>query len=271
MVPPLVLVDLDDTLFQSARKSPPAEAKHLTLAAEAANGHHSYATRAQTNLFRWLSETAEVVPVTARGSGAFARVRLPFRNGAVLANGAVVLLPDRKVDAAWRAEVARGLTDARSDLDLLLNRGRQIALEAGLQLRSWIVEEDGIGAYTVFKDNIDENGAGLAILADALAPPAGWSVHRNSNNMAYIPACISKRLACERLVTGARRSDPGRLVVGIGDSVSDFGFMALCDLIATPSRGQLAELFAVIYAEKDAKPGSVHRLTARLNDPSSAL
>jgi hypothetical protein len=260
VIRPLVLVDLDDTLFQSGRKCPSAEAGHLTLTAEASNGRHSYATRSQSSLFTWLSETTELVPVTARGSEAFARVRLPFPHGAVLANGAVVLLPGGQVDTAWCAEIARGLAAARRDLDFLLDRGRQIALDTGLQLRSWIVEEDGIGAYTVFKDNADENGNGLAALADALAAPAGWTLHRNGNNMAYIPACISKRSACERLVDDARRLDPGRLIVGIGDSVSDFGFMALCDLMATPSRGQLADLLAGIFAEQDRASRQAGRL-----------
>ena len=168
MTRPLVLVDLDDTLFQSRRKCPAVEAGHLGLAAEASNGRHSYATRAQGNLFAWLSQTAEVVPVTARGSEAYARVRLPFRHGAVLANGAVILLPDGLEDASWRAEVAGALAGVGGDLERLLDRGRRLAHDAGLRLRSWIVREGGLGAYAVFKDDADEDGAGLAALAGAL-------------------------------------------------------------------------------------------------------
>lgn len=258
MTRPLVLVDLDDTLFQSRRKCPAVEAGHLALAAEASNGRHSYATRAQGNLFAWLSQTAEVVPVTARGSEAYARVRLPFRHGAVLTNGAVILRPDGREDAAWRAEVAGALAGVGGDLERLLDRGRRLAHDAGLRLRSWIVREGGLGAYAVFKDDADADGAGLAVLAGALAAPPGWTLHRNGNNMAYIPSCISKRRACERLLTGVRRSDPGRLVVGIGDSVSDLGFMTLCDLMATPSRGQLADLLAGVLAEgRVPAPGDV--------------
>lgn len=267
MTRPLVLVDLDDTLFQSRRKCPAVEVGHLALAAEASNGRHSYTTRAQGNLFAWLSQTAEVVPVTARGSEAYARVRLPFQHGAVLANGAVILLPDGREDAAWHTEVAGALAGVGGDLERLLDRGRRLAHDAGLRLRSWIVREGGLGAYAVFKDDADADGAGLAALAGALAAPPGWTLHRNGNNLAYIPGCISKRRACEHLLTGVRGSDPGRLVVGIGDSVSDLGFMSLCDLMATPSRGQLADLLAGVLAEgRVPAPGDV---VPDLNSPVS--
>jgi hypothetical protein len=238
---PLALVDLDDTLFQTEAKCPEAERPHLVRCAVAGNDRHSYATRPQATLFAWLAATTELVPVTARGSDAFSRVALPFRHGAVLANGAVVLMPDGTVDPEWRETVRAGLLDALPTMQSLLSVGRDRALHAGLDLRSWLVTEDGTAAYVVFKDNADVSGSGLADLAAMMPAPLGWTLHRNGNNMAYIPPCISKRLACERLVGRARAADPARPVLGFGDSLSDLAFMGLCDVLATPGRGQIAD------------------------------
>ena len=117
---PLALVDLDDTLFQTEAKCPEGEGPHLALAARSGNGRHSYATRVQASLFAWLSETADLVPVTARGTEAFSRVDLPFRCGAVLANGAVILRPDGTPDPEWRDHVAAGLAAALPTMNAIL-------------------------------------------------------------------------------------------------------------------------------------------------------
>lgn len=248
MTRPLVFVDLDDTLFQTWSKCPEAELPHLRQCAEAGNGRHSYATRPQAALFAWLAATTELVPVTARGTDAYSRVSLSFADGAVLANGAVVLLPGGDIDAEWSATVADGLAGAQPTMRRLLEQGRRLAVGMGLDLRSWLVEEAGSAAYVVFKDNVDGGGAGLVALSTALDLPDGWKLHRNGNNLAYIPPCISKKSACERLIARARAADPARPVLGFGDSASDLAFMGLCDFMATPTCGQIAGLMVAAAA-----------------------
>ncbi len=171
---PLVLADLDDTLFQTERKCPGAERPHLVLAATAGNGRHSFMTRQQKALVDWLLATAEFVPVTARGSGAFASVSIPFRHGAVVANGAVILGADGTPLAGWDALVRPRLTARRAQLDAVLADGRMRAGDLGLDVRSWLVEENGLATYAVFKENPPAEGGGLAALAGAMpAPRAG--------------------------------------------------------------------------------------------------
>jgi hydroxymethylpyrimidine pyrophosphatase-like HAD family hydrolase len=241
MTRPLVFVDLDDTLFQTRRKCPDEEAPHLTQATTARNDNHSFMTRPQRAFIEWLLRSADVIPVTARGSDAFKAVRLPFRCGAVLANGGVLLTPEGTVDAEWRALMARELAASAHVLHALIESGREAARALGLDLRSWLAIEDDLPIYAVFKDNADPSGAPLAELEKALRPETGWTVHRNANNLAFIPKTVSKARAVAHLIAKARRDAPGRPILGFGDSDTDFAFLSLCDLWGAPPNSQIAK------------------------------
>lgn len=240
MTRPLVFVDLDDTLFQTRQKCPAAEAGHLTLAATARNDNHSFMTRSQKSVIEWMLASADVIPVTARGSDAFRNVHLPFACGAVLANGGLVTRSDGSPDAEWTAVMARELAPMAASLERCISDGRAAASRLKLDVRSWIVAEDGIAIYAVFKDNADATGDRLPGLARAAPPPPGWTIHRNGNNLAFIPDVVSKARAVGHLIEQAKAANPARPILGFGDSNSDFGFLALCDLWGAPARSQIA-------------------------------
>lgn len=240
---PIVFVDLDDTLFQTRRKCPPDEPlEHLTLAAEATNGAHSLMTRRQKALVDWLIASAETVPVTARSTDAYSRVAIPFAAHAVLANGAVILGPDGAPETEWAAIMARDLAAHEETLAALLAHGRAAAETAGLDVRSWIVAEAEMSTYAVFKQN-DGEGERLVEIADALTTGfdlAGWTVHRNGNNLGLLPPALSKRRAVDWLLARLRAEDPTRPAIGFGDSLSDLPFLLACDLFGAPAGSQLA-------------------------------
>ncbi|GGK19905.1 hypothetical protein [Salinarimonas ramus] len=240
---PIVFVDLDDTLFQTLRKCPPDEPQaHLTLGAQATNGAHSMMTRRQKAFVDWIVATAETIPVTARSRESYGRVAIPFASHAILSNGAVILDADGTVDPTWAEIMAADLGAYEETLDALLALGRAAAENTALDVRSWIVVEDGLSTYAVFKQN-DGEGERLGEVVDALTTGfdlAGWTVHRNGNNLGLLPPVLSKRRAVEFLLGRLRAVEETRPALGFGDSLTDLPFLAACDFLGLPAGSQLA-------------------------------
>lgn len=252
----VVFTDLDDTLFRTARKTPPDELARAHRAARANNGRDSFATPRQRALLDWL-DPARCVPVTARGSEAFSRVLLAFAGpAAVLANGAVVLGADGAPDPLWQEHVRCALRPVRDTLDALPERIRAEAARHDVAIRTWLVEEPGCGGvYAVAKAESDPDGGSLRALVpglrEALVDAGGdvgaeageraWQIHLNGNNLALLPPGLSKRSATAYLLERFRESGEV-LAIGVGDSASDLPFMRLCDVWVTPSDSQIDRL-----------------------------
>lgn len=237
----LALVDFDDTLFQTLRKCPP-EVPHgslLPLGYDKAGAPLSYATPRQANFLAWLSETALFVPVTARSRDALERVRIPWTT-AICAHGGLILEAPGRADPEWRAHIAREAAGYSPVLETLRSRMIQEAGDADLAIR--IIEEDGIPLYLLVKDkegDAETLSRAVSRLADEV--PAGWTLHRNGNNAAFLPPFLGKHRAVEWLLPRLRRLYPDAAVIGIGDSLTDAPFMRLCDFAAMPTPSQLAD------------------------------
>ncbi|OZA72329.1 MAG: sucrose-6-phosphate hydrolase, partial [Sphingomonadales bacterium 39-62-4] len=111
---------------------------------------------------------------------------------------------------------------------------------SGDEYRHWLVQEGDLDLYLVVKSNIDEGDILVDVEPTLNAMlPEGWRTHRNGNNLAFLPPWLNKRDAAQYLIENARASDDDLLVIGIGDSHSDVGFMDLCDYAMTPTTSQL--------------------------------
>ena len=104
---PVVLSDLDDTLFQTRRKMVDELALEpfRTGAVDRTLNPRSFMTEEQSMLVDWLLEQAELIPVTARGTEEISRVRIPFHSWAITTHGAVILTPEGKPDEEWKAHM----------------------------------------------------------------------------------------------------------------------------------------------------------------------
>nr|WP_250808252.1 hypothetical protein [Neorhizobium tomejilense] len=250
---PIFLVDLDDTLFRSRRKLAEFTDEQLTLGARvldptAPPTKHSYMTPTQKAMVDWLLDSAEVIPVTARGSESYANVQIPFKSYAILSNGAVILGPDGKPDAEWRDVVTEKLAPYAAHFDELLTAGRAKSEELGVSIRCWSVLEEGVATYVVFKENNGDGGRLQEIVP--IVDQEGWVRHHNGNNLALIPPVISKRLATEFLLERLRRDAPNRPVFGLGDSTSDMSYMSVCDWWGAPRDSQLTDLVTAALASR---------------------
>lgn len=236
----IALVDLDDTLFQTLGKCPPdVPPEALAPIGYARDGAPlSYATPRQLSFLAWLSESTLLVPVTARSRDALDRVRIDWTR-AICAHGGVVVDPAGKTDPEWRSRMAAEVGAHSGTLRELTRRVEAEAREAELRVR--IVEEDGLGLYLLVKHETGDSAA-LAGAVGRVAPqaPSGWTIHVNGNNAAFLPPFLGKQHAVAYLMPELRRQYPDSPVIGIGDSLTDAPFMALCDLAMMPTGSQLA-------------------------------
>ena len=236
---PLVFADLDDTLFQSWRKSDPEELYRQAASAGNGDPHKaSFMTIRQAVLFDWLCQSTELVPVTARSSDAFDRVTLPFGSWAILSNGAVVRTPDGNPFPDWQHEMHKRLAPLAQKMQELLHEGRSSAKEHGIDIRSWIVTEDNIATYVVFKLNVTDPGS-IDALRNLPLPAEGWTRHFNSETLAMIPPGSGKAHAAAFLHQKLN-PDNTRPTLGFGDSLSDLDFMKLADVMMVPGKSQIA-------------------------------
>jgi hypothetical protein len=246
-VKPFILTNLDDCLFGTQRKVPEDQREGLILASRLVDGSPSgFFTRRQKHMLESLFGLGTVIPVTARSLDAFRRVDIDWRAEVVCAHGGLIVGADGQVDRDWLAQVravqAASALDVASAFDLL---EAEIGDASGY--RRWIVDEPIEGGppltlYIVVKHEAREEAA-LAPLGEAMRAKLGsdWAIHLNGNNLAIMPRWLGKRAAVQFLLRRIRADHPHAPVIGMGDSHSDIGFLAECDYMMTPSRGQIAE------------------------------
>lgn len=249
----IFLTDLDDTLFSTLRKATGPVGPAVT---DAKNGHHSHMSPAQEGLFSLMRASGEVIPVTARSSDAFGRVKLDFGSmRAILANGAVVLDEEGALDRDWFSHTS-GI--GRSVEGLMDGMVAAIGEEFGEAARSWVVWEYGAPIYfcvKMNKEDPEEIRTGLiqaAVLLMDRFDLGQFQQHVNGNNLSFTPNGISKRDACMHLIPHlVERSQ--LTLIGAGDSNTDLPFMALCDHLITPSWSQISE--RMILRSQLGEPG----------------
>ncbi|WP_210731717.1 sucrose-6-phosphate hydrolase [Sphingomonas sp. PAMC26645] len=231
---PIVFSDLDDTLFQTLRKCPD-EGDGLKVMSTLLDGSPSgYSTPRQQAMLAWLS-SGRLIPVTARSTVVLARVDIA-QAPAICSNGGCIVLENGGLDLLWHDRLAE---QARCDHAVHdVHRSLTETLDDEM-FRHWVVAENGLPLYVVIKSNAGSTGE-LAELAEhhrALVP-TGWRRHVNGNNLAYMPGWLNKRHAVGYMIGKIRAAEPDRPILGVGDSLSDVGFMDLCDFAIAPTGSQ---------------------------------
>ncbi len=240
---PVILTDLDDTIFTTMKSYGGQDPQSLRQVAEGGNGNHSYMCGRRQAIWGWLAAGATVIPVTARSRESFARVRLPFAHGAVLSNGAVILGPDGGPDRGWHRRTEAICATAAP----LLAEAEGFAAGLGDAYRHAVHRlGDAVVGLTI-KSNPhtgDDAAAArhLAPLREQLAARLpGLVLAVNGNALAILPAGISK-LAAVRHLLATRPDLAGRPLIGAGDSHADLPFMQLCDIVLVPNGTRNAEI-----------------------------
>lgn len=254
---PVVLSDLDDTLFQTRRKMVDELALEpfRTGALDRSLAPRSFMTEEQSMLVDWLLEQAELIPVTARGTEEIGRVQIPFRSWAITTHGAVILTPQGHADEEWKAHMLTRLAPYKQQLFSMQQAITELMAARGINAWARLnYEYDGEPVYLVMKHRDSTRLAELYAIADEiekLFPSEGFYIHRNSNNVAWLPHPVEKGLAVSWLLNKLRSERGVFPVIGLGDSLSDHRFMKLCSWFGIPRQSQFAQAISQrIFGER---------------------
>ncbi|MBQ9407549.1 MAG: hypothetical protein IJU37_12535 [Desulfovibrio sp.] len=239
-IKPIVFLDLDDTIFQTARKmESTADATPVTFRANGSPA--SWMRPTQRNFFEWLSHVAEVIPVTGRSLEQLDRVALSFSSWKVACHGAVIMDAQGIVDAAWAKEVRQILDPLQGDMEELREMGESFFASKGIDAFARIERHDGLGLYVVKKHTAWEKLDELYLVQECLkAHPRidKFRIFANDNNVSVMSAGLDKGKAVRRILDSVGHARP---ILGFGDSVSDFSYLNVCDWWGTPRRSQIAQ------------------------------
>lgn len=243
---PLILADLDDTLFQTLRKlgaDAPSASELRVGAYDREMKPRSFMTQQQSLLVDWMVEHAELIPVTARGTEEISRVAIGFKSWAVTTHGAVILTPEGKPDEEWQSIMLDRLASFHDRLEQIQEIATGLFKARGVDAWARINVEYGKPIYLVMKHRnshqLDELYA-VAKELESLVDTDGFYIHQNSNNIAWLPNCVEKGLAVEFLLAKITAGCGQRPVIGLGDSLSDHRFLRHCAWWGMPQQSQFA-------------------------------
>jgi hydroxymethylpyrimidine pyrophosphatase-like HAD family hydrolase len=242
---PIVFTDLDDTICQNLRQVEFGDRDGMVSISKSML-HNTCMTVKQQNMLRWLVQTTELVPVTARGVVDFSDINIDFgaSRHRIVANGAVILDRDGSHDEEWARVMAEEMAPYQEQFAQIVETIGKFCATRGHEVESRITSEHGMSISALFhtKDGSNAVATALAVICDGVEN-RGWQTHLNGNTLAFTPPPVSKRRAVEHLlgrIEGARH----RPVIGMGDSLSDLGFMTQCDFLSIPRGSQISSAFA---------------------------
>lgn len=252
-IKPLIFIDLDDTLFQTQRRAVPSA--NARIASIDQHGQALAYMQPKQHLFSdWLFASAEVIPVTARSIEALRRVKLPFQSAAICSHGGSIIDAQQHIDSTWLKRQQQQLKPLNNCMHNIVAQLQHEALAFG-SIRTWLVEEQGLNIYAVAKQNHHDRPNPLFLTELISKLPSSmleqFYLHLNGNNLAIIPNVISKKSAVQFYLD---THDPlqQRVVLGFGDSLSDFGFLSCCDWFGMPQHSQLHR-FTEVALQRDAQ------------------
>ena len=245
-----LFLDLDDTVFQTARKC--ASLKQTIPASYNLAGEpSSYFLPKQRRLLKTLNEQWQIIPTTARTQASYARVNLgiPCTEGAILNHGATILTAEGEEDKQWRAQIAAPLSALSNDLLEIKHTVERYALIQNIEVLVRITTESELDYYVEVRHKQADFAQLEHLLQDYIQPlvaeSGDFNVYLNSNSLTILPRCINKAHAVAYRIQILEQEHGEILTMGMGDSLSDAPFMALCDYVMTPKNTQLHEqLFA---------------------------
>lgn len=236
---PLVFLDLDDTIFQTARKMETLDSA-IPASVNTAGETNSWMNPVQSAFFLWLSQSAEVIPVTGRSVDQLNRVLLPFNSWKIACHGALIMSPAGMIEPHWEKRIRILTHPLQRDLRTIYEACVRFYADRGFAARGHIESIEDLGIYIVMKHadwrRLQELYAVREVLAEIPAMKHFY-ITANDNNFSILPGGLDKGMAARHLLKSLACQN--RPVLGFGDGLADLAFMNLCDWWGTPRASQI--------------------------------
>ncbi|HDV5593878.1 TPA: HAD hydrolase family protein [Vibrio cholerae] len=237
--------DLDDSLFQSAKKCN-VNIESCKLASFKTNGErHGFSTPAQQQFIDLIKQNGTLIPVTARSENVFSRVCMEFDSYKATTHGAIVLAPNGAIDPEWKTYLDENCSIYNEKFQALVDLARTLVEESNIEPTIIGVKEDyGYPCYFNIKVASKDSSKLEKLLyhfhsyVNSNREFDDFAIHWNDRTFDILPPYTSKAKAVEFIYKklGITSND---LVFGLGDSISDLPFMNQCDFLMIPKKSQI--------------------------------
>jgi predicted mannosyl-3-phosphoglycerate phosphatase (HAD superfamily) len=196
-------------------------------------------------LLKALAEQWRIIPTTARTQASYARVDLgvPCLDGAILNHGATILNADGMEDSQWRAQIDSALSSLSAALLAIKQAISYYAEQQALNILVRITTESSLDYYVEVRHHQADTLALQDLLQSYIQPLlrdySDFHVYLNNNSLTILPHCVNKSHAVKYRIKALEQEYGEIVTMGMGDSLSDVPFMALCDYVMTPKHTQL--------------------------------
>ena len=230
-----VFTDLDDTLFQTRRKCSTPMIKQATFATD----NPSFMTTAQRCLLDLYLDhrDVDVIPITARNKAQYDRTFLArepkithavlYYSGMILQNGA----PDQ----AWSRAIQGKLDSLVPTVAAYMAELNNHAVVPELFELNMV---DGYYIHIRHKHKTNYQQDVAALHAAITSVHSNYYIYQYDRSIVLLPAWLNKREAMQYLMD---KYQPN-LTIGMGDQLTDIGFMLNADFAMMPTNSQISQL-----------------------------
>lgn len=238
----ILFIDLDDTIFQTKRKN---EQGYIPVTEHENPKNISYMTKAQdifTDIF-FSYPDLEIIPVTARNLEQYNRTFLSKDNriNTFITCFGADIYNKHKIDIFWEEFINSEYLKVNNKLELIYERISKIydsdKFNLSISENRYIIAKNKSRDINIFQE---QNKSLKNEISEILTNE--YVIHSNSNYLSIIPNFIDKSKAIEYIID---KYNP-ILTIGAGDSISDYGFMKLCNYKIIPSNSQIERLISTI-------------------------
>lgn len=242
----LLFLDLDNTIFRTARRAQGELGKVAALSAEGLPA--SFMSPQQLAIFERISQGAQIIPTTGRTSKAFGRVTVPFDGHAICSHGGIILKANGEPFPEWLEIISSQVDQFDTAFETAAEHLRRRSRSICNRISNRVVSDFGLKMYLT-ANHPEMNSPELNQLKSELSknlPEDFWLQH-NGSELALLPKFISKTSAVGFLKK--RWGTEDILTIGFGDSEGDAGFLSECDYVLLPSVSQLGHFLKTLNHE----------------------